>query len=348
MGELTETTGNAQDDELDFWMAAEEGLDEFLPIIDEELARTNMPISERPHEAFKLVQKTMLKISDHVAFMWSDVYGRFLVIISDWYRRRFGDAVAAEKDRFVASILVHGTPFVMRVPKYFNTPDDDPSCVWIGFPATVQAEENPLDWILERDVIDGLSEYELIEMQRSATAIANLVRSIGFDVWRLASMENPSIAALATAIRGDLQSSALSLCERDDGSLRSSAWLASQATEKALKVYLERKGHNAPRTHDLFRLASLVEKRGSRGIDRSKLALVPSGKEAIEIRYEGHVSLADAFGAYDAALAIVSQLVFDTKPDEKFNLREARFKMKRAPWFKFDVEAFRESIRRNE
>ena len=335
------------DDEQEFWKSVDEGLNDTLPVIDEALSHRNIPISERPYEAYKLVQGMMLEVSDYSAFLQSSVYGRFLVIVRDWYLRRYGDAVEVDKNGFVAAVLVHNTPFIMKVPRYFNTTDEDPSCVWIGFPASVQVEENPLEWIQQSDVVAGLSGGELNQVRRSAMHVANLVRSVGFDVWRLESDENAIIADLGRSIRGNLQSSARSLCERDEGSLRSSASMASQATEKALKVFAKRKGKDAPFIHDLFELATLAEKLGSRQIDRTELASIPSGKEASSIRYEGRIALTDAVNAYNAALSIVSRLVFDAKPHEKFNARNARFKMKRPTWFDFDVEAFRKSISRN-
>ena len=225
-----------KDDERDFWKSVNEGLNEALPVIDDALSHKNVPVSERPYEAYKLVQGMMLEVSDYSAFLESTVYGRFLVIVRDWYLQRYGDTVEVDRNRFVAAVLVHNTPFIMNVPRNFNTTDEDPSCAWIGIPASVQPEENPLEWMEQTDVVAGLSGGDLKLFRRSAMHIANLVRSVGFDVWRLESDENAVIADLGRSIRGDLQSSARSLCERDEGSLRSSASMASQATEESAKA----------------------------------------------------------------------------------------------------------------
>ena len=60
------------------------------------------------------------------------------------------------------------------------------------------------------------------------------------------------------------------------------------------------------------------------------------------------MALSTAANAYDAALSIVEQVVFDAKPDQKFDVRRARFKIKRPPWFDFDTEAFSERLRLRE
>ena len=345
---LIEEVMECQDDERDPWRMVAAALDEVLPAIDEALSGANVPVSARVQRAFELVQATMLEVSDYRAFMLSEAHGRFLVILTDWYRRRYGDAVEHDVAGFVAAVLVHGTPFVMRVPRHFSTTDDDPSCAWVGFPAAVQTEENPLDWIQQRGVVAGLSGRELEDVQRTALGTANRVRSIGFDVGLLESEENTTVAGLGRSVRADLQACARSLCERDDASLRSSAWLASQATEKALKVFVARKGGKPPHTHDLLELATLAEDLGARPIDRARLALVPSGKKASDIRYGGDMALSTAADTYGAALSIVEQVVFDAKPDQKFDVRRARFKIKRPPWFDFDTEAFSEGLRLRE
>lgn len=342
---LIEEAADRQDRACNAWPYVAAALEEVLPVIDEALGKANIPLSERVQKAFELVRATMLEVSDYRAFLLSDAYGRFLVILTDWYRQRYGDAVADDAAGFVAAVLVHGTPFVMRVPRYFSTIDDDPSCMWVGFPAVVQAEENPLDWIQQQGVVSGLSRGEVEDVRRTALATANLVRSIGFDVWMLESEASSTIGELARSVRADLQDCARSLCGRDDGSLRSAAWHASQATEKVLKVFVEKNGTKPPRTHNLFELSDQAEKLGARPIDRARLALVPSGTKASAIRYGGTIDLSSAMKAYGAALAIVEQVVFDAKPNKKIDVRRARFKMKRAPWFDFNTEAFREALR---
>lgn len=344
---LIEEAANCEDDGQDPWRLVAAALDEALPAIDEALSEANVPISGRVQKAFELVRATMLEVSDYRAFMLSDAYGRFVVILTEWYRQRYGEAVDDDAAGFVAAVLVHGTPFIMRVPRRFHTTDDDPSCVWVGFPAAVQAEENPLDWIEQQAVVAGLTGRERKDVRQSALATANLVRSIGFDVWLLESEESTEIAELAKSVRADLQGSARSLCDRDNASLRSSSWLTSQATEKALKVFVARKGRQAPHTHDLDALATLAEELGARPIDRAMLALVLSGKNAIKIRYGGEMTLSAATKAYGAALSIVEQVVFDAKPEKKIDVRRARFKIKRPPWFDFDTEAFSEGLRSN-
>ena len=324
-----ETVTSVTDDIKD-WKKVAAILREAIPQIDQALSQANVPISARKLKVFDM----MLQVSDYEAFFLSEAYGRFLIIIEDWYRDRYGDAVDDDKDGvFVSMLLVHGTPFAMRVPKVFKTSTDEPNMVWIGFPASVQAEEDPLSWIQIRGVVSGLSSEKLHVVRKAALETGNLVRSIGFDVRSLGHEENLSIAELAGSVRADLQSSARNLCERNEAGLRSTAWDASQATEKALKLLIRRKGQTPPHTHELSELAVRAESLGAEAIDLVRLALIPSGHDATGIRYGGDMTLSKAVDAYGAALSIIRQVVFEAKPDTKYNVREARFKIQRPPWF---------------
>ena len=164
-----------------------------------------------------------------------------------------------------------------------------------------------------------------------ALATANVVRSIDFDTPSLQDENNLSIVELAGSIRADLQSSARNLCERSEAALRSAAWDASQATEKALKLLIRRKGQTPPYTHMLPKLAVQAENLGAEVIDRVKLALIPSGTDATDVRYGGAITLSEVADVYGAALSIIKQVVFEARPGRQYNVREARFKIQRPP-----------------
>jgi len=319
-------------------------LHEALPQIDKALSQENVPISSRKLKAFDIVQDTMLEVSDYKAFLLSEAHGRFLIIIGDWYRDRYGDAVD-DDGTFVSMLLIHGTPFAMQVPKDFKIPADEPNMIWIGLPASVQAEEDPLSWIQSRGVVNGLSSKELDVVRKAALETANMVRSIGFDVRSLENDENLDIVELAGSVRADIQSSARNLCERNGACLRSATWDASQATEKALKILIRRKGQTPRHIHELSALAERAESLGAGTIDRGKLALIPSGRAATDIRYRGDITLSKAAAIYGAALSIIRQVVFEAKPSTEYNEREARFKIQRPPWFDFDTSAFSKKLR---
>lgn len=333
-------------DKVDDWEKVAAILREVLPEIDRVLSQANIPIAVRPSKAFGIIRATMLEISDYGAFLASDVPGRFLVIVGDWYRNRYGGAVDTENENFGTIVLIYDTPFAMSVPKAFETRAEEPSMVWIGWPASVQPEEDPLCWVENHEVINGLSANERNEVRKIATKTANLIRSIGFDLCALEHEADANVADLAGAIGADLQASARHLCMRSEAGLRAAGWDVSQATEKALKLFVRRKGEAPPHTHDLHKLADRADALSAMPVDRRKLASIPSNKDATNMRYGGHVELSTVVSAYMAALPIVRELLFEVKPESNYNIREARLKVQRPPWFDFDIEAFRTMIRR--
>lgn len=330
---------------IERWKKVVTILHEALPQIDKALSEDNIPISERSFKAFEIVQHTMLDIPDYKAFLVSEAHGRLRIIVSDWFKGRYGDeANSSDGNAFWGMVMIHDTPFMMRVPKEFRTRADEPNMIWVGWPASVQNEEDPLVWVDNKAVMKNLSQSVVLELRHAATATASLIRSIGFDLRSLLTEGDQAVVDLASAIGSDLQASARHLCERNDAGLRSSGWDASQCTEKALKLFIRRKGQSAPQIHDLERLATIAESLGLPSIDRVRLGTIPSNSKATGMRYGGQVELAASIAAYEAALAIVRDVLYAAKPDSEFDVREARFKMKRPPWFEFDSDEFREQL----
>ena len=331
---------------IDFWKKIASVLHKELPHIDQALTKADVAVSARPQLAFDVVNDTMLDVSDPRAFQLSAARGAFHVIIGDWYRDRYGDAVDDQKNRkFAAALLIRGTPFALEVPMRFTIPGEDPNTVWFGWPASVQAEEDPLRWIQSKGVVDGLSSKELIAVRNAARKTANLVRSLGFDLRSLEQDPDSAIADLAGAVLSDIQSSARNLCGQNEATWRSAAWDCSQATEKTLKLLIRQKGGTPARSHDLSSLAEQAESLGSEKIDRAKLAPILSGRAATTVRYGGEMSLSKTADGYAAALEIIQKASFDAKPDSRLNYRDVRLLLQRPPWFDFDTEGFSAKMR---
>lgn len=333
-------------EDIEQWHQIATLLHEALPEIDSVLSEANVSISDRKLKAFDIVRETMLEVSDEMAFLTSDARGRFLVIIAEWYRDRYGPAVEMDDDdQVVAVAMVHNTPFIVRVPKKFRLPPDDEGHIWLGFPASVQKEENPLDWLENQAVVKALRDAESQALREATTRTANLVRSIGFDLRAIAYQPDVDISDLAGAIGTDLQAGARHLCQQSQAGLLASGWDVSQATEKSLKVLIRRKGVIPAHTHDLMKLADRAEELGAAPIDRAKLAMIPSRSDATNMRYGGNVALETAVGTYFAGLELIRDLLLQSTPDSKYDVRELRIKMRRPPWFGFDVDGFIAAMR---
>ena len=105
------------------------------------------------------------------------------------------------------------------------------------------------------------------------------------------------------------------------------------------------KGHTPPSIHVLSELATWTKSLGAKTIDWGKLRIVPSGKRAADIRYEGEITLSQATGVCRAALSIIRQVVFKAGRDIKLDFREGRILMRRPPYFDFDTDEFSKQLR---
>jgi hypothetical protein len=333
-------------EDIEQWHQIAALLHEALPAIDNVLSEANVSISDRKLKAFEIVRETMLEVSDERAFLASEARGRILVIIAEWYRDRYGAAIEMDDDdQVVAVAMVHNTPFVLRVPKIFKIPPDEEGLIWLGFPASVQKEEDPLVWFENQAVVKSLSSEDQETLRQTVTITANFVRSIGFDLRALTYDTDVDISDLAGAIGTDLQAGARHLCQQSQAGLRASGWEVSQATEKSLKVLIRRKGEVPPHTHDLTKLADRAEALGSASIDRAKLALIPSKSDATNMRYGGSLTLGTAVATYFAGLEVIKGLLLEATPETKYNVRELRIQLQRPPWLGFDVDGFIATMR---
>ena len=85
-------------DDMTNWKEIATHLCEALPQVDGFLSQKNVPIPARPLKAFDIVRDMMLEVSDYKTFYLSEVHGRMQIIIDEWYRRRYGNAVDDDKD----------------------------------------------------------------------------------------------------------------------------------------------------------------------------------------------------------------------------------------------------------
>ena len=326
------------------WTIIASHLHDVLPEIDNDLSQENVSLSKRPLRAFDIIQHTILEIPDYEAFFVSKAHGRMLIVVREWYRDRYGEAMDKEDGAFSAAVLVRSTPFIMLVPKTFKAAADEPNKLWFGIPATIQDEENPINWIVDQSIVERLSSSDRATLEANTSKVAELVRAIGFDLRDLQSVDNIEISSLATSAASDLQISARMLCDRNEAGLRQSAWHTSQAMEKALKLFILQKGGTPKRTHDLGDLADVTQGLRCPVIDRSKLDLIPSARDATVLRYGGKLSLSEALAAYEAALEIIAMVVYEARPKRQYNVRNLRLLGQRPPCFEFDRDTFIEQL----
>ncbi|MEJ1968473.1 MAG: hypothetical protein WDN03_07565 [Rhizomicrobium sp.] len=94
-------------------------------------------------------------------------------------------------------------------------------------------------------------------------------------------------------------------------------------------------------------MADHADSLGAHCIDRFCLDKIPSGTQAVGLRYGGAFSWKQGEAAYAAALDIIEKLASEVEIKTEYNVRNARFLLK-PPWFGFDTEAFLKKIKAGE
>ncbi len=112
-----------------------------LPIFDEILAQTKTPLRERPlHATLDFVEYCIVEIrneskEDMLEKPW---FKFFYQKVSEWYYRRYGDAMKAKNENCAASVvLVYGTPFEVRIPMSVDGEWKSPTERWFCWPNEV-------------------------------------------------------------------------------------------------------------------------------------------------------------------------------------------------------------------
>lgn len=329
----------------DKWHQVASTFRDALPQFDEALSQANIPLSERNMKALELIMEHMVKVNDFKEFLVSEDYARFVALVDDWYRERYGAAINDGKRTFPSLVVVYGTAFPLHVPLTFSKPGDEEGTVWVGSPASVQDEEDPLSWIVNGPNVDKMTSPERDKLARQASNTASSIRSINFNLKTIQSDTKKMHRDLASAVTANLRAAAPELCSQEQGLLRNAGWELSQATEKALKLYIRRNGGSPKNTHVLSDLADDAGQCGTIKLDRRALALIPSGNQAVNLRYGGNYTIEEGLKAYRSSLEIIEKLAFAIQTKGKYNVREARFLLKKPPWFTYDTRSFLKALK---
>ena len=330
--------------DTDTWDQIASTIAENLQEIDEAFAQTNMPLKKQKMMAQDVINKHMLQIVDWEEFLVSEDYARVMALVDDWYRKRYGSAFETERDDFHSLIIIHDKPFPLYVPLTFSISGDEEGTAWVGRPASVQKEENPLKWVMHGPNINTLSHSQRNKLLAQATENSNFIRSINFDLRTLYSGSNEACRDLAEAVLADLQNAAQNLCKRQNGALRNAGWELCQAVEKVLKIYIHRHGNTPAKHHKLFDLAQDAENLGTLKINKLALKYIPSGSLAANLRYGGEYKIENGLKAYHSALKIIKEIALAVQIKTDYNIREARFLIK-SPWISYDTKTFLETIK---
>ena len=334
-------------DQEDAWRGVANSINISLPNIDAVLSEANVPLKSRLSQAVHLYVETCIEMKEEhwKPFMLSEAYARILALITDWYRTRYGAAFQNARLIFPAAVEIFGSPFPLNVPVEFSTPGEEPGTIWVGSPDNIQPEENPLHWIEEGPNLEALADMEREALRERAAIVANAIRGIQYELNLLRYHSDEPSAELAASLGANLKVAAGDLCSHDNGRLRNAGWEVCHATEKALKLAILRSGGKPEFHHKLPELAAQIEQISSLRVDKALLMVIPSGRQAVQMRYGSAYTVSEGMKAYNAALRLIKSTLLAVTPQTKYNTRNLRLLLKTPPWFEYETDSFIRAVK---
>lgn len=237
--------------------------------------------------------------------------------VARWYEENYGDRINSPGSLGSVVILIRSEPWEFRPPLTYGpqttryiceygaqtTLPKAPQVFRRGDPAPAPAKYNIFDAAVN---LPKAVQKVLSLEERRATLETFLVGKSAYEALRRAAR-----TPLVIALRGDVQTSAEQLVTPHPHP-GLSKWASLQASEKALKAYLEEYDVGFPHSHNLVRLADLGEETGLSPVQREWLEAVQC---SAGVRYgDPPVSMTDAVTAHNAALHVVSHVVSRLRP----------------------------------
>lgn len=313
-----------------------------LPSLDSLLAAEGVPLSHRPFQAaIEFVQLYVLdvrgeNVSGSPDLSSSDLYSQdwFRAVYRDveaWYERRYGPAFTKSVSRTITGLVVMwDTAFEIQVPISITRPGTPGKTIWLSFPDTVLAAEDPTLWLPASPNLDSMRYSERAKFVASCRQVASLLRSILVSAMGI-PQDDSIVRGFLNGLRINIEAAAEHpLRNVRRGSLSQACWNVQLACEFAYKALLQQTTGSFIETHDLFVLHDRPSLQHL-SLHRDLLKRLPRWERMVELRYgQGEEPSMRAFSrAYLAMLQIVATVL---RPIVRTRFENAAFEIGKAPW----------------
>lgn len=306
-----------------------------LPVFDKILADVRMPLSIRPIQAaIYFVEHCIIKINgdNKENYLEKEWFRIIYQLINNWYVERYADAIKKNTDHSATGIvLIHNTPFQLKIPLCVNQEKQGEDCRWICMPISILKNEDVTNWIHNKPNMDKLGEDEKEILIKDISFLAESIRLIHINL--KCNYLTSEAFNLAASIPVHLDKAALDIFSLESIRISNSYWETHLALEKSLKILILQNGLKNKKTHNLKELCKIANSIEEINIDVSDLSLFLSDKESIQMRYGGKVhSIQEAITNYYNAAKVVAAITRQLK--RPFDLKNVRLLIKQPNWAK--------------
>lgn len=320
---------------------------EALDLIDRMLAEDGQPLHLRPlSAAMHFVDLCILKVddtgdgvgnspgklTDYAASKWFQaIYKK----TEAWYRTRFGDAMEhGESGLRDATVLILGTPRLLRVPMTTSKPGVPGESFWLCYHDTIQPDEDVLSWVQNGPIFTNLASKDVKAARTLSMEIATRMRAINIALMGMESSD-VIVTQLRNGILPNLERAARYLVTSNAEEVRLAHWDMQMACERAMKCLAQQRSGGFKETHDLFYLYDYMPE-ACPPFPRTELSKLPNWEKMAEFRYGGgpYIPIRQAFRSYRAAVSIVAATTKAFKM--RYHLGSFQVHLKRPPWAQDD------------
>jgi hypothetical protein len=309
---------------------------EHMSYIDEILAEQNIPIPKRFFRAGQLFVETAIKESrfqSNDELLKSKEYREcILPLFNDWYHEKYGDlAKELGADVYSGIVLAYGQPVKLSIPATTSKVVEEGKLAEMTFPDHLQESEAIDELIQEKFDLSKMEEDSAKALRYQISNVVALTRSINLDVNMATNMSQPAYN-MAQGIWSHFEKGISDILTLRSELASIACWEFHLAIEKSIKVLIQSKSGKSIHGHNFNDLISSLNEYES-GVNSSVLSGLPSGKDAIKLRYaEMTKNPIDAFNYYLIALEFVGDMVL--RLEHKIGIKNASVTIKMAPWAK--------------
>ncbi|NIM18742.1 MAG: hypothetical protein GTO51_00595 [Candidatus Latescibacteria bacterium] len=315
---------------------------ETLEDVDEHLATSDLPVAQRPFHAARIFSEIHITEVQEGGRKWKPDFTSTEFVTEGWFKSVFADTYEWYTSRYPndfnrssvrkikALVLIYNTPFLVEVPASISQPGRPGETIWVAFPDTVLAEENPLDWIVSPPNLTDMEPRDREKVRQVTTEIASSVRQVSSMISGIGDSDSV-IRGFTRSILVHLETAVdLVVKKGQRGGTAKAFWELQLACEHAFKAVLQKKSGEYPKIHNLFFLYDQCDA-ASLGLDRRLIENMPRESEVMELR---HGQAPDPpvkrfFECYRAVFAILPPVI---EPLVEWRLGKARFELAQPPW----------------
>ncbi|MBP1807603.1 hypothetical protein [Rubellimicrobium aerolatum] len=289
----------------------------WLELFDEELARTDVKIPQRPFHALMMLSKEGIievrsgddKLDiDDIEKNADELWFRIIYsAVEYWYVDRFGAAAMEGHGNppLEGVISILNTPFLLRLPEHRGKIEVEGETAWMFFEEGIGEGERVESWIVGGPDLKKFDQSTKSTLLSQAEYVASTLRYTAFRR-SAANTKDIEVHKIIAATLNYLQQAARGLVSGEPARLGPSWFDLQMANEGALKAVIRLATGEQPKIHDLKKLSNQAEQYGV-VLDSDNLVDWPQFSEISDWRYGQGVPLGRdvQYKAYEATLRIV-------------------------------------------